>query len=116
VNFNKEVKMEILSKTEELILLSVWKLGDDAYGVTIRNHLIESTGKKVSVGGIYVPLDRLVRKGFLTTFQGDPTPERGGMSKRFYKMTKKGIEILNESKKVYDSMWSEIDKRIPAKG
>ena len=108
--------MEILSKTEELILLSVWKLGKNAYGVTIRNHLIESTGKNFSIGGIYVPLDRLVRKGLLTTLQGDPTPERGGMSKRFYKMTKKGINILNESKKVYDAMWSEIDPRSTVKG
>jgi DNA-binding PadR family transcriptional regulator len=61
-------------------------------------------------------LDRLVRKGFLTTIQGDPTPERGGMSKRFYNMTKKGIKVLNESKKVYDSMWSEIDDRATIKG
>jgi DNA-binding PadR family transcriptional regulator len=108
--------MEVLSKTEELILLSVWRLGSKAYGVTIRNHMIEATGKKFSIGGIYVPLDRLVRKGFLATFQGEPTPERGGMSKRFYQITKKGMTTLNESKKVYDSMWSDIDAREISKG
>ncbi len=103
--------MEILSKTEELILLCVWKLVDDAYGVNIRNYLMEATGKKFSIGGIYVPLDRLVRKGFLTTFQGDPTPERGGMSKRYYKITSEGMKVLNESKKVYDLMWSDLDNK-----
>ena len=108
--------MEILSTTEELILLSVWKLGNEAYGVTIRNYMIETTGKKFSIGGIYVPLDRLVRKGFLTTYQGEPTPERGGMSKRYYQMTEKGIIILNESKKVYDSMWLGIDTHETSQG
>jgi DNA-binding PadR family transcriptional regulator len=107
--------VEILSKTEELILLSVWNLGNEAYGVTIRNYLIKTTGKKFSIGGIYVPLDRLVRKGLLTTYQGEPTPERGGMSKRYYRMTKKGITILNESKKVYETMWSGIDTHETSK-
>ena len=100
--------MEILSKTEELILLAVWKLNQNAYGVPIRDYLIEVTGTKISIGGIYVPLDRLVRKGYLNAIQGEPTPERGGMSKRYYKLTDDGIKILNESKKVYDEMWNGL--------
>ena len=100
--------MEILSKIEELILLAVWKLKDNAYGVPIRDYLIQMIGKKISIGGIYVPLDRLVRKGYLQAIQGDPTPERGGMSKRYYKLTDEGITILNESKKVYDEMWNGL--------
>lgn len=100
--------MEILSKTEELILLAVWKLKDNAYGVPIRDYLIEITGKKFSIGGVYVPLDRLVRKEYLKTNQGEPTPERGGMSKRYYTLTAEGIEVLNQSKKIYDEMWSGL--------
>ena len=73
--------MEDLSKQEELILLAVWRLQNEAYGIPIRKYLKEVTGKKISIGGIYVPLDRLVRKGFLESHQGTPTPQRGGMSK-----------------------------------
>ena len=108
--------MEILSKTEELILLAIWKLKENAYGVPIRDYLIEMTGKKFSIGGIYVPLDRLVRKGYLIAIQGDPTPERGGMSKRYYKLTDEGIKILNESKKIYEEMWSGIANLTLDKG
>ena len=108
--------VEILSKTEELILLAIWKLKENAYGVPIRDYLIEMTGKKFSIGGIYVPLDRLVRKGYLIAIQGDPTPERGGMSKRYYKLTDEGIKILNESKKIYEEMWSGIANLTLDKG
>ena len=97
--------MELFSKTEELIMLTVWHLGEEAYGVTIREHMMHMTSKKFSIGGIYVPLDRLVRKGFLTTFQGEPTPERGGMSKRFYRITPRGVRALSEAKRVHDLLW-----------
>ncbi len=108
--------MNEISKTEELILLTVWRLQDDAYGVTIRKYLQEVTGKKISIGGIYVPLDRLVRKGYLKSFQSDPTAERGGMSKRMYKLTESGLETLNESKKVHDTLWSDLPKAKVVKG
>lgn len=102
--------MEDISKTEELILLTVWKLNDNAYGVTVRENMINATGKNYSIGSIYVPLDRLVRKGLLKAAQGKPTKERGGMSKRYYSLTKKGIKVLNESRKLYESMWNDISQ------
>lgn len=100
--------MEVLSKTEEMILLIIWQLKDDSYGVTIRKKLNEYTGQNFSIGGVYVPLDRLVRKGFLEAWQGEPTAERGGMSKRYYTITKQGIKALNESRKVYEILWNEL--------
>lgn len=102
------VDMKILSRTEELILLAVWKLHGQAYGVTIRKHLQETADLNFSIGGIYVPLDRLVRKGYLVTRQGDPTPQRGGMSKRFYELTAEGMEALQEVKRVNDLMWKNL--------
>ena len=93
--------MSELSKQEEQILLAIWKLGEEAYGVPIRNYLKKITNKNISIGGIYVPLDRLVRKGFLESSQSDPKPERGGMSRRYYKLTSEGVEILKEAKKVF---------------
>ncbi len=100
--------MEALSKTEELILLAVWKLQENAYGITIRKHLKDTAGQDISIGGIYVPLDRLVRKGYLQAVQGKPTSERGGMSKRFYKLTEEGCSVLSKSKKVLDTMWDDL--------
>ncbi len=100
--------MEILSRTEELILLAVWKLHGNAYGITIRKHLKDVAELNFSIGGIYVPLDRLVRKGYLTTKQGDPTPQRGGMSKRFYELTPDGMQALNDVKKVNAAMWNDL--------
>ncbi|MFC1492689.1 PadR family transcriptional regulator [candidate division KSB1 bacterium] len=100
--------MEILSKPEELILLSIWRLKDDAYGVTIRKHIREITGKDFSISGIYLPLERLVRKGFLEAYQGDPSPVRGGMSKRYYRLTEEGVDVLRESREVLDTMWNEL--------
>ncbi|MCP4726866.1 MAG: PadR family transcriptional regulator [bacterium] len=100
--------MEILSKPEELILLSIWRLKDDAYGVTVRKHIKEITGKDFSISGIYLPLERLVRKGFLEAYQGDPSPVRGGMSKRYYRLTEEGVEALKESRDVLANMWDGL--------
>jgi len=74
--------MSELTKFEEQILLSVWSLGEKAYGISIYDHIRRITGKKLAIGGIYFPLERLVEKGLLKARKGDPTPVRGGQSKR----------------------------------
>jgi DNA-binding PadR family transcriptional regulator len=100
--------MKILSRIEELILLTVWRLQENAYGVPIRKHIIEVTGTDWSIGAIYVPLDRLVKWGYLEARQGDPTGVRGGRSKRYYKVTTEGHEVLTHIKNVEDSMWLDL--------
>ena len=100
--------MKILSRVEELVLLSVLRLQEEAYGVSIRKHIIESTEQDWSIGAIYVPLDRLTQWGYLETIQGDPTAERGGRSKRYYKLTRDGLEALNRIKQVQESMWNGL--------
>ena len=100
--------MKYLSRPEELILLGVWKLKEEAYGVNIRNFIKELTGRYWSVGSVYVPLDRLEDKGFLRSFRSDPTPERGGKSKRYYELTKSGLEQLEEVRKIYRSVWKDM--------
>ena len=95
----------MLTKLEELILLSVWRLGDDAYGTTVYKHICHVTHKKVSLGGVYFPLERLTNKGYLTSYIGEANKSRRGLSKRYYKITGKGIEALNEIKRVNDVMW-----------
>ena len=100
--------MKILSRAEELVLLSVWRLQENAYGVTVRKHIIEGTGQDWSIGAIYVPLDRLTKWGYLEAIQGEPTSERGGRRKRYYKLTKEGMKALSRLKQVHETMWSEL--------
>jgi len=100
--------MKLLSKPEELILLTVWKLKDSAYGVTVRKNLMKETGEEWSVGAVYVPLGRLVKWGYLDTVIGEPTAERGGKRKKYYRITNEGNKMLAHIKKVNDFIWSDI--------
>ncbi|MCP4726352.1 MAG: hypothetical protein GY863_15010, partial [bacterium] len=70
--------MKLLSRTEEIILATVCKLGEKAYGVTISDHIAQKTGLNWKFGSIYSPLGRLVDNGYLRALEGEPTPERGG--------------------------------------
>lgn len=98
--------MNPLTRNEEMILLAVCQLGDKAYGISIRRHIESMLGKKFSVGAIYVPLERLMRRGLLSSYTGEPTPERGGRSKRYYRITTEGLRSLRETKELHDDMWA----------
>ena len=100
--------MFLITRTEEMLLLAVCKLQDEAFGLRIREEAQTITGKRYSVGGIYVPLDRLVRKGFLTTEDGRPTPERMGRPRRLYKITPAGLAMLREARRVHEAMWASL--------
>lgn len=102
--------MANISKQEEQILLAVWRLKEDAYAIPVRQYLQEVTGQKISIGGIYVPLDRLVRKGYLKPFQSDPLPERGGMSRRYFRLTQAGIRVLEEARRIHKDLWKGLSK------
>jgi len=101
-----------LSKYEELILLAVWRLQDDAYGATIRSLLQETTGEDWSIAGVYGPLKRLEQAGLVSTRAGLPTPERGGRSKRYYRLTRAGVSALNHARAVQEEMWANLPKLI----
>ena len=100
--------MDLLTRMEELLLLSVWRLQENAYGLEIKQHLSELLNKDLSVGSVYIPLKRLKKRGYLTTWDSDPTDERGGRSKRFFKLTSKGISALQEVKTVQEKTWSGL--------
>ena len=102
--------MKLLSRQEEIVLLSIWYLKGNAYGVTIREHISELTGKYWSIGAIYVPLDRLWEKGLVETYQGPTAKKRGGRSKRFYQVTPEGMKILLEIKNVQDAFWKDFPR------
>jgi PadR family transcriptional regulator, regulatory protein PadR len=86
-----------LGSFEEIVLLAVIRLGDNAYGVTISRAIGEATGKEPSIGAIYTTLERLEEKGFVSPRQGEPTPERGGRAKRYYSVTGAGQRVLDQA-------------------
>lgn len=96
----------MLTKLEEFILLSVWRLGESAYGATIFKHICDSTGKRLSLGGVYFPLERLTRQGYLQSYTGMATPERKGLSRRYYTLTPKAIAALGELRRINETMWA----------
>jgi PadR family transcriptional regulator PadR len=101
--------MKLLSRAEEIILLTILKLREDAYGVAIRDHLKKETGTEWSFGSIYMPLNRLTNKGYVTKSYGKPIPERGGRRKCFYGVTKRGIAALIDLQRIQESVWSGIN-------
>lgn len=104
--------MKYLSRQEELLLLSIWKLKDNAYGVTIREHISKATDKYWSIGATYDILDRLTRKALVTTFVSDPIKARGGKSRRFYRITKKGFKALEEVKTLQKQTWADLPEPV----
>jgi len=99
-------------KTEELFLLTIWRLKDNAYGVSIRDKIIELTGKKYTYGTLYGILDQLVHREYVRKTKGDPAAERGGRRKLFYNLTNEGQEALKHSYEVYQSMWDGVARSI----
>lgn len=100
--------MKLLSRSEEMILLTVRKLEKEAYCVPIREHLMKVTRKKWSFGSIYDPLDRLEKRGFLESFTSEPVRERGGRSKRIYSVTEIGKEAMKEMRSIQDMLWETV--------
>jgi DNA-binding PadR family transcriptional regulator len=99
--------MDLLTRIEELLLLIIWKHRDEAYGYGIRARLSALTGSDVSIGSVHVPLRRLARRGYLESWTADPTPERGGRAKRFYRLTPKGVAALQQVRSVTRSAWQD---------
>jgi len=102
--------MKLLSRNEEIILIAIWRLKDNAYGVTIREEVSKITGHEWLFGAVYVPLDKLTLKGYVTKTLSEPTATRGGRSKCMYGLTSKGKTALKEIREVYEALWNGISK------
>jgi DNA-binding PadR family transcriptional regulator len=99
--------MNLLSRSEEIVLIAIWKLQGNAYGVSIRELVNSSTGYEWSVGAIYAPLHRLEKKGFVKTLKGEPVPERGGRHKIYYEIMPEGKKALHQIKRVHENIWED---------
>jgi DNA-binding PadR family transcriptional regulator len=97
-----------LGEFELMILLAVLHLGDEAYGVPISRELERHRGREVSVGSVYAALERLETKGLIASTLGEPTPERGGKAKRYFRVTKEGLRQANETRRVLTKLWQQL--------
>lgn len=96
-----------LGEFEELVLLTVALLGEEAYGVSIKGEIEERANRSLSLGALHSTLTRLEEKGYLTSSLGGATQERGGRRKRFFQVTRGGKAALHEYKNLRDALWSE---------
>lgn len=103
------MKGDYLGEFEQIVLLALIRLRDKAYGMTIRQEIEKRTGRQVSIGAAYATLDRLEEKGYVSSTVGEPTAERGGRSKRYYRLTVSGAQALNQSRQALEQMWDGVD-------
>jgi len=106
------MKGTYLGEFEELVLLAVGILFEDAYGLAIVDELERQTGRNIMVSSVHKALVRLEDKGYLKSHMGGASEVRGGRDKRLYTLTQAGKKVLNESRELRNSMWKEIPKII----
>ncbi|MFC1564715.1 PadR family transcriptional regulator [candidate division KSB1 bacterium] len=97
-----------LTTNEEMFLIAIWHLKDEAYGVRIRKKITELTGISVFLGTLYNTLEQLIRKGFVSTRSGEPTFQRGGHNKVYYSLTEEGVEALKAAHELHEKLWSSL--------
>ena len=100
---------DYLGEFEHIVLLALLRLGVQAYGVTVRREIESCTKREVSIGALYATLDRLEAKGYVRSRAGDPTPERGGRSKRFFRVTPQGVSAVNRTHRALRSLTVGLD-------
>jgi PadR family transcriptional regulator PadR len=104
-------RRDLLGSLEHIILLALVRLKTNAYGMTIRREIGERTGRSISIGAVYATLDRLEAKGYVSSFLGEPTPERGGRAKRMFRLEADGELALRASQQAIRRMTLGLRKR-----
>ena len=99
-----------LTKIEEILLLSIWHLKGDAYGVKIRHYVSDLIGKDFTYGNLYSALNQLVRKRYVVKSVGEPTPERRGRPKVYYSITRAGLDSLKKAQAMNEALWAKVPK------
>lgn len=102
-------KESYLGEFENIVLLAVLRLGKNAYGMTIRQEIETRVNRNVSIGALYATLERLEKKGYVQSKTGEPTPQRGGRAKRYFRVSASGIQALQDTKTNLESMWQGIE-------
>ena len=98
----------LLTDFELMILLAILRVGDDAYGVPIAREIEATAGRRVMLGAVYAALDRLEERGLAASTIGDPTPERGGRAKRYFRLTPRGLRAIRETHRALTALWANV--------
>jgi PadR family transcriptional regulator PadR len=106
---------QALGDFEQLVLLGVLRLGDEAYGAAIRQEIHSRSRRDVSINAVYTTLERLQGKGFLRSWVGDPTPQRGGRRRKFYALRPSGEAALRHAYRAFTAMAGGLEARLGAK-
>ena len=99
---------------EQLVLLALLRLGDEAYGASVRREIEEHAGRSIAIGAVYTTLRRLEQKGLVRSRIGDPTPERGGRRRRHFELMPLGARVLKQTHDAYLGMASGLERRLRA--
>ena len=97
-----------MGEFEQLVLLAILRLGNDAYGMQVRREIEERTGREISIGAVYTALERLERKGYLRHRMGEPTAERGGRAKKHFRVLSAGVAAVEATRSALESMWDGV--------
>ena len=98
-----------LNDLEQLVLLALLRLGEEAYGVPIRAEIEERAGRAVSMAAVYAALDRMRKNGLIESQMSEPLPERGGRARKFFRLTPAGAAALEEAREAMERMWDGIE-------
>jgi PadR family transcriptional regulator PadR len=107
-------KGSALGDFEQLVLLGVLRLEDEAYGAAIRQEIHARSGRDVSINAVYTTLDRLESKGLLRSWVGDPTAQRGGRRRKFYAVRPAGVAALRQAYRAFTAMTVGLESRLEA--
>lgn len=100
-----------LTKVEELVLIAIWQLDDQAYGYLIRKHIQNEFKREFSIGNLYSILNQLDRKGYVFKYKGEALESKRGKPKIYYTLTKEGLTALKAARKAYNLIWKGIPVR-----
>ncbi len=108
-------KQAALGDFEQLVLLGVLRLGEDAYGAAIRQEIHARSGRDVSINAVYTTLERLETKGLLHSWTGEPTAQRGGRRRKFYALRPAGLTAMRQAYHAFQAMAEGLQRRLDAK-
>jgi PadR family transcriptional regulator PadR len=102
------MQRQLLTDFELMILLAVLRVGEEAYGVRIAEEIERTGGRTALMGAVYAALDRVERNGLVSSSIGDPTPERGGRAKRFFRVTPRGLRAVKQTQDALVALWTDL--------
>ena len=104
--------MKMLTRKDEMVLLAILRLGEDASLVQLRQLLIQETDRQWSVGNVFVSLEKLERAGSIRSVLGEPTSKRGGKAVKFYRVARQGLDELRQAKSIQDGLWDGLYESV----